>query len=534
MSKFYIVIFLFGMALFHHTTAFAASLMVGGNKNVSACFKQYEQIRKDVSLKTFEQEIDRWHTFKAQCDASGEYKMYLADIYYDLHEYKQCQKLCEEVIREKGRDFNISMAERLSLMADIQLALTDSIESKKLESAKMKALDMIKKYPNWYAGYALYAQVLIIMDGPMQEIKKHLDKANQLEESALAFGLLAFQYYRVFQDYRKVLEFYGKALEINQVSTLRVRDVSAMAVESAIKLELWKTAAWILRSQKAMDVSVESTSQYQELKRQVDAQRKESLLVDGLYGGPRKPSQCFNNFEKIAQNVDVDTVEKAIKEWTFFKGQCEKTGEYDMYLGFIYALSNQWKDAQALLIKVIDEYGDRFDVSMAEAALTMFKIDMMCDAATGKELAQFMIEKYPDWHLGYLGYAIVLYNSNGSVGEIKEYLDKARNLEKRSAWPLLILAMVHYKLEDYEKTLMLYEKAIQMNRKTAAYWVSEAGIASAIKLGKCKLALEMLDYKKKVLGRECPKFQALRTKADSCQAKSNSKETIDLLSGSRI
>lgn len=207
---------------------------------------------------------------------------------------------------------------------------------------------------------------------------------------------------------------------------------------------------------------------------------------------------CAQLYEEMGNDHTLDTTEKRMSKWTTYQKQCEQTGEYEMYLADFYLSKNDLNKSRELCEKIIQEKGDKFDTRMAEKLLMLANY-MENKLEPAKNQAKLLMEKYPDWYVGYVYYGVSFILNNGDLLEAKKYLEKANEL-KESHDGLAWLAIVYYyEFDDYHKTLELFKKAIEINK--VAILNREAAVAaafSAINLNQWGFAQSMVTALKKV------------------------------------
>jgi tetratricopeptide (TPR) repeat protein len=111
--------------------------------------------------------------------------------------------------------------------------------------------------------------------------------------------------------------------------------------------------------------------------------------------------------------------------------------------------------------------------------------------------AKRLIKKYPNWYSGYLYLGISTVFLENDYLKAKQYLDKSIELEETwegRCWQAIV---EYHQFKNYEKTLELYERAMQLNMisilEDAA---ASAAVSAAMKLGKWDSARWILNAQK--------------------------------------
>jgi len=223
-----------------------------------ACANIARKIAEDNSLKSTQDKIKTWETYKDQCAGKGVYHSYLADFYAGDGRLKESRELSEWIV--KNPTFDTRFAEK-------NLVILDSLE-KKTVSEKNRIDLILKKYPNWYAGYALLGFFELRELRNFIKARESFEKANALEESAEAYSGLTIVHY-LLNEYQKAVDAYQKALDLD-LGIIINKGAAAAAVDSAMILGYWGGAQAVLTAQKEGMPSIVEDPIYLSLKKRLD------------------------------------------------------------------------------------------------------------------------------------------------------------------------------------------------------------------------------------------------------------------------
>lgn len=243
---------------------------VAYSEEASQCRKLYLQMVEDELPTDVGGRIKKWENFRGECSVHGEYAMYLADAYAANNDIMRAKNIYEKLL-----DDNILSSKNHRSVQEkiirIKFKQGDNL------SGVQGVLDLLNKYPDWYAGYALMGRVQV-SNKNFEKAKKLFEKANSLEENSdsyLGMTIICF----LEKKYSESLRDYMKAHKLRK-SVILDRAATAFAVRAAIKEERWGEAESILRAQKEADKTVVNYKPYQELRAQLNEHMRKICPLD--------------------------------------------------------------------------------------------------------------------------------------------------------------------------------------------------------------------------------------------------------------
>lgn len=176
---------------------------------------------------------------------------------------------------------------------------------------------------------------------------------------------------------------------------------------------------------------------------------------------PTEP--CYSTYMSLLKDKNI-TDDKKIFKWKNLKSKCSSRDEYDIYLADFYLKRKKRENFEipdAILKKIINTSKDKFLVQQSE--LMLMGMDLEREQFRSlKKRADLAVKKYPEWYCGYVFLGISEINLNDNYLKAKQYLEKSIELEETAqgrCWQ----AYIEYLLKNYKKSLMLYERAMELD-----------------------------------------------------------------------
>ena len=234
--------------LFASTLSFA--------NEIALCKIFYTKMFKDEKTDIFEDTLNIWKKYEQRCSAEGAYKLYLADLYSVYNHFQEALNILESEILTAEYDTREHKKLLCGVYHDIGY----------LDKLKTLAEELIEKYPNWHGGYACQGH-LHYREKNWQEAMNSYEYSTILDSShACIFLRLAIIAYEL-ENYKKTVDYYTIALNIDPVRALTSRKVSAMAAIASVKIGRLALAKSTLYNQEVAHKDIHEYEWFQKAKR---------------------------------------------------------------------------------------------------------------------------------------------------------------------------------------------------------------------------------------------------------------------------
>ena len=234
--------------LFASTLSFA--------NEIALCKIFYTKMFKDEKTDIFEDTLNIWKKYEQRCSGEGAYKLYLADLYGVYNHFQEALNILESEILTAEYDTR----EHKKLLCTVYHDMGY------LDKLKALAEELIEKYPNWYGGYVCQGH-LYTEEHKLQEAMNSYEYSTILDSShACIFLRLAIIAYEL-DNYKKTVDYYTIALNIEPVRALTSRKVSAMAAIASVKIGKLALAKSTLYNQEVAHKDIHEYEWFQKAKR---------------------------------------------------------------------------------------------------------------------------------------------------------------------------------------------------------------------------------------------------------------------------
>jgi len=235
----------------------------------TTCGKIYEKVyelTKNDKTKNF---FEEWKKYEKECSETGEYKIYLAGHLQAIGKKEEANKILRKVILEKGEKHDVRAA-YLALLISLKSQKDFLKKEDKIREAKEMAMQAMILYPYWYRGYLDYGELLVYQNKFM-EGKKYLERSVELQPNhAEPYAFLTIIYHLHFDDPKKALTMYKKALAMKQEKLLfSMPHPTLSVVKCAMAQKEYKTAVWIMVRQKELYPEFAEAECFQNLEKEM-------------------------------------------------------------------------------------------------------------------------------------------------------------------------------------------------------------------------------------------------------------------------
>ena len=165
--------------------------------------------------------------------------------------------------------------------------------------------------------------------------------------------------------------------------------------------------------------------------------------------------ECFLIFKEIQEDCLLKTPDEKLIAWSKFKKKCSKDGVYDKYKALIY--SSYGNVNKAIDIMQTSLKNANYNIIENASFLAKLLYDQG-NLEASKELAEMLIEKYPNYFNGYahLGEYYMYYHEWELA---KKYFEKAYELNSKVPALMSNLAAIYYRYGRNKDTIEFYNKA---------------------------------------------------------------------------
>lgn len=196
----------------HERVKFFMIIMVAMMMSVNDCYAENNMLKfceKEVNaIRASEEElpvkIQVLESFKSQCAGTGLYEYELSKLYLEARDYKKSLASIDEGLKLA----TILKKELLLAQGDVYL------HQKKYSTSETIYLQVVKSYPDWYAGYQALGFSLLAQGKYEQAIVRLVESSQKLEE-AKTFSYLTLAYYSLGQ-HEHAVNALNKAFQLDQ------------------------------------------------------------------------------------------------------------------------------------------------------------------------------------------------------------------------------------------------------------------------------------------------------------------------------
>ena len=243
--------------LFVNTLSFA--------NEMALCRIFYQSMYNDHKLTSFEDRLNAWKEYEQRCSSKGAYKLYLANLYYENHYFKEAIDILESEILTAEYDTRKHKKFLCGMYSSIE----------HLDKLNALAEELIEKYPTWYGGYVCQGH-LYYEEKKWQAAMNSYEYSTTIDSShAGIFLRLAVIAYEL-ENYKKTVDYYTIALHIESRRAIACQEVSAMAAIASVKMGEFLFAKDILEYQQLSHKDIHEYEWFQKAKRYYERELKET------------------------------------------------------------------------------------------------------------------------------------------------------------------------------------------------------------------------------------------------------------------
>lgn len=189
------------------------------------CMDTFNSTIESTKGKSIDSRIALWKRNGWKCKKDGFYEARLAEMLISNHDYEQAQDLILKQISLNKYD----TYELISIQTMI------AIETNHLDYAKQTSKHLINKCPECYQGYILLADSCFFSNELESALYYYKKSLNIKPDSYEAYLGLAKIYYKL-KKYKKCIDNYMKAFELEGVGTFLNINASAAAIISSLEV----------------------------------------------------------------------------------------------------------------------------------------------------------------------------------------------------------------------------------------------------------------------------------------------------------
>ena len=243
--------------LFASTLSFA--------NEIALCEIFYHSILSDQKITSFKDRLNAWKEYEQRCSGNGAYKLYLSDLYYTNGYLQEALDILEPEVLTAEYDTR----EHKKFLCGIYSSIGY------LDKLNLLATELIEKYPTWCGGYVCQGH-LYYEEQKWQEAMNSYAYSTTLDSShAGIFLRLAVIAYEL-ENYKKTVEYYKIALNIEPIRAVVCRKISAMAAISSVKIGMSSFAKDIIEKQQLSHKDIHEYEWFQKAKRYYERELNET------------------------------------------------------------------------------------------------------------------------------------------------------------------------------------------------------------------------------------------------------------------